>query len=119
MIKRLIFWAVSGAVLFGAAYNMPLFLLIAFNYGKGIQNNEDGILFIPFGFLLAAIAVFLGVMLVRNAWKKNRDDFRGKWAVIGVVAGILVLAVVMSHSTWEAFWTCFAHFKGLNLGLQR
>ena len=119
MVKRILTGVGNAVLLFGAVYCLPLFLTVAFNYGKGIQNNEDGILFIPLGFLLVAAAVLAGVMSVRNVWKESRANPNGKWAGIAVLSAILILAVALSCSLWKEFVTCLIHFKGLNLGLQR
>ncbi len=117
--KRIAYYVVSIAVVFMSSYCMSVFFLIAFNYGKGIQNNEDGILCIPLGFLLIGLALVIDGLFVRKALKMNRDSRWSKILIIAVLIGIVILSVILTSSTWKMFFDCLGHYKGLNLGLQR
>lgn len=119
MIKRIFYYIVSSLYVFFSSALMPIFFLIAFNYSKGSQNNEDGITFIPLGFILIIITVFIDVLLVRKALKMNVNSRRNKLFVFAVLIIILTASFMLSFSTWEAFFECLEHYKGLNLGLQK
>ena len=41
----------KGLVFTISSFLMPLFLLTAFNFMKGIQTNDDGKMFIPMGII--------------------------------------------------------------------
>lgn len=119
MLKRTLYTIFSVIFGFTSTYFLPLFLLVAFNYTKGIQNNEDGILFIPVGFFLIALTLLIDILLARKAFKMNRDDSRKrKWIIAGMIV-IVLASVVAAFSAWQSFFECLAHYKGLNLGLQR
>lgn len=119
MLKHILYYIVSAAYISSSTYFMPLFFLLAFNYGKGIQNNEDGIIFIPFGFLLIVLSVLIDVLLVRKALKMNRDHRRNKLLIATVLIVIFIVSFILNFSTWETFFECFGHYRGFNLGLQR
>ena len=119
MVKRALYYVVSIVCVFFSFYLLPGFLLIAFNYGKGIQNNEDGIMFIPFGFILLGLTILMNILLVRKALKMPRYYRYKQIVVVTVLVCIVIVAVILTASTWELFITCFNHYKGLNLGLQR
>lgn len=119
MIKRLAYYIVSIACVVFSSYLMPGFLLFAFNYGKGIQNNEDGIMFIPVGFILVGLTVFLNVIVVRKVLKMQQDSRHKKLLVVLVLLAIVIVSVIVTETTWALFFECLAHYKGLNLGLQR
>lgn len=119
MVKRILYSIISILYVFLSAYFMPAFFLYAFNFGKGIQNNEDGILLIPVGFFLIVLTVLTDVLLVRNAFKMSGDSLRNKLLIVAVLAVILIVAVIVTFSSWTFFFECLGHFKGLNLGTQR
>ena len=118
MLKRLAYYAVSIVYTVFSSYLFPGFLLIAFNYGKGIQNNEDGILCIPLGFVLVGLTVLLEVVLVRKALKMQQASRLEKVLVCVVLIAVLILSAILTAQTWRLFFRCFGHYKGLNLGLQ-
>lgn len=119
MIKRILFYITSAVYLLFSSYLMPIFILFAFNYMKGIANNEDGILFIPIGFIFVILTIVFDVLLIRKALKLNNNSKRNRLIVILFVAAILIIAVILNLSEWQLFFECFSHFKGLNLELQR
>ena len=76
-------------------------------------------MFIPFGFLLIVLAVLVNVLLVRKALKMNSNSRRNKLLIVAVLIAILIVSFLLTFSTWETFFECFSHYRGLNLGLQR
>lgn len=119
MIKRFFGCAASMICFFLSSYLLPLFLLIAFNYGKGIQNNEDGIMFIPLGFVLVTAVVIIDVLLIRSAIRSCAKDRKKQFVVAGILLLILAVTVALTFSSWKTFFECLAHYKGLNLSPQR
>ena len=103
------------AVHFVSLYLLPLVLMISFNYTKGIANNEDGILFIPFGFLFLAGLLILNAVLLRKGRKRHCKQKYLFWLGLGAVAA---LALCLTFSMWEDFFHCFAIFKGIHSGKQ-
>lgn len=118
MWKRILHYIAKAAYLFLSAYCKPIFLLTAFNYGKGIQNNEDGILFIPVGFVLIVVSVLLDVMVVRGELKRHKDSRRDQLFIVTVCIFIFAVSIILTFSAWETFFECLGHYRGLNLAPQ-
>ena len=111
-MKKMLYELFRLAAHFFSFCCLPLVLLITFNYTKGIANNEDGILFIPFGIHLLISLIALNVVLLR---KRRAGQNRLFWLILGVTAA---LALCLTFPMWEDFFRCLAFFKGFNLGRQ-
>lgn len=118
-LLRVLYYFAGAAIAAISGYLMPLYFLIAFNYSKGIQANEDGFTFIPFGFILIAITVLINVLFVRKAIKMNKGSLYKNLIVIATFVVIVIVTVILTLPTWECFFECLAYFKGLNLAPQR
>lgn len=119
MLKRIFYYIFCIVHIFISAYLLPIFFIIAFNFSKGIQNNEDGFFMIPIGFVLIVFTLFIDVLLIIKAFKMNKDSVCSKVIIVAVLAVIIAIAVVLTYQTWSEFFRCFAFYKGINLSPQR
>ena len=114
-MKRILSELLRLAAHFVSFFLLPLVLLISFNYTKGIANNEDGIFFIPFGILFLLSLIILNAFLMIRGWQRYTNRKYLFWLSLGAVAA---LALCLTFPLWEDFFSCFAFYKGFNLGKQ-
>lgn len=119
MLKRILGYVLRLSYFFLSAYFLPILLTFAFNYSKGIQNNEDGILFIPFAMLLIVITVLSNVLSTIRMFRTNKDNPRGRLLIITALSVIFIVSVLLTLSNWQSFFEYFAYYKGLNLTSKR
>ena len=119
IVLRVLYYLVSIVHVAISGYLMPMYFMIAFNFLKGMQANEDGITFIPFGFILIGITILINVLLVRKAIKMNNGNIYKNLIVIFVFVAIFIATVILTLNAWQGFFECLAFFKGLNLVSQR
>lgn len=120
MSKRIVYTAVLAIYTAATVFFMPALLAIAFNYTKGPVLNQDGIMFIPFGFAAIAVMLAIGILLWVRFFRRELKDCgnRLKLALICAAAVPAVIAVVLNVGAWESFVDCLAYFGGLNVGSQ-
>ena len=118
MKKRSLNYIVSTAYIFCCTYILPLFFLIAFNFSKGIQANEDGLLFMPLGFLVIFLTLLFDVLFIKKALKMNRDNRRTQLILAAVFVVAFMVPILITFSAWKDFFKCLMHYRGLNLDLQ-
>ena len=89
-----------------AAYWFPVALLIAFNFTKGIANNPDGEIAIPFGILLGlfllAGAVIFCICIIRAKLLRNAE----KWICLALFALSIMVGTFFVLYVWEEFFYC-------------
>lgn len=117
-MKRVLFFAATAIYSFGFFYCLPIFLTIAFNFGKGIQANEDGIFLIPFALIILFATTLIEVLLVRKSFKLNGFGNLGKTVIILSICLIFVVTVLVVFPLWKSFFEVLAFYKGPNLSLQ-
>lgn len=118
MIKRILFYVTSMLYLFVSTFLLPEWFIWAFNYSKGIANNQDGIIFIPFGFVMIVLTVLIDVLIVKKAIKINRENiFKITLVLVGLIV-IIAISTIMNMTLWQNFFECLAYFKTLNLERQ-
>ncbi len=115
MIKRILFYVTSALYLFVSTFLLPEWFIWAFNYSKGIANNQDGIIFIPFGFVMIVLTILIDVLIVKKAIKINKQNALGVTIIIVGLMIIIVVPTVINCSSWKNFFECLEFYKGLNL----
>jgi len=117
-MKRILIFAATAIYSFGFFYCLPFFLMLVFNFGKGVQANEDGIFFIPFALIILLVTTLIEILLVRKSFKLNSFGRLGKAVIILSICLIFIVTVVVVFSQWKFFFEVLAFYKGPNLSLQ-
>lgn len=118
LIKRISFYVIGAVYLFISTFLLPEWFNCAFNYTKGICLNQDGIVFIPFGFFMIILTILVDVLVIKKAIKINEKSFFRIIIVIIVSLIIIITPTAINLSSWQNFFECFEYFKGLNFGKQ-
>ena len=112
-LKKVIKYIVIFIFSFGSSYYFPGFLLWAFNYSKGIQINDDGIMFIPLGFFLCFLILLFYFLIIRKTIKSKTKSRIEKILIVSIIVIIIAVCVFLSLDTYKLFFKCFSFYKGL------
>ena len=104
----------KGVVFTISSFSIPLFLLIAFNFMKGIQTNDDGKMFIPIGIILVVATVAINIFLTAKILKTYKKPAHIIFFYLALVI-IFFITFTLTYSAWYEFFRCLAHYKGFNL----
>lgn len=92
---------------FFSGFFIPILLNITFNFTKGICNNPEGVIFIPFGIVaLLAILVIDLLIIVKTVKSKNMTVIE-KVITITLFAVAKVTGLALNQNEWKIFVQCF------------
>ncbi len=104
----------SPLILFISTYFLPLYFMLAFNFSKGIQNNSDGIMFIPVGFILIIMSFFINFFLIKKSVASIRSN-KNKNIFLAVLIIAALAPIIINLKYWGNFFECLMFYKGFNL----
>ncbi len=109
-IKKILKHIIRMLYFFFSSYSLPLFLTIAFNYTKGIANNPDGELLIPFGIIGVLIIIIIDILIIRSHLINVDNTKNERIIVLSLSFVSIIIGVLLPVEVWNNFFKCFVFY---------
>lgn len=103
ILKNLLFIAYG----FFCAYLTPSLLNTAFNFTKGISNNPEGAIFVPFGIIMLVAILAIDILIIIKTIKSKNMTVAEKVITITIFIVAKVIGLTLDKNGWNNFVKCF------------
>ena len=112
-VKKILKHIITMLYFFFSSFSLPVLLTIAFNYTKGIANNPDGVLLIPFGIIGTLTVIVIDILIVRS-YLTNVNNTKTKKNIILTLSFVLILTgILLPVDVWNNFFKCLLFYLNI------
>lgn len=103
ILKNILFIAYG----FFSGYFTPCLLDTAFNFTKGICNNPEGAIFVPFGIVALLAILTIDILIIVKTIKSKNMTTPQKVITVSLFVVAKIVGLMQDQNGWKNFVDCF------------